>query len=191
MKVGLTRRNIGRLILLGWAVALAWLARRQFAESELADTARRTRQLAPGAQYYAVYAAPPDRTAQPVGDTLVDGVKLTEVLALHHGGRPTRLLARGPSTTSPVAPDPELHPHHVGAGERSASKASWAPIRSESTNVGGAQGTPGRMRCGPPRRGAAVMLPYAPRSATSSVGGRFVAPLLDLGVPGTRPSSSR
>src|SRR6185503_17362103 len=56
MDVGLTRRNIGRLVLLLWAVALAWLARREFAKDGAAGDAERTRRLEPGAQYFAVLA---------------------------------------------------------------------------------------------------------------------------------------
>ena len=83
MEIGFSRRNIGRLVLLGWAVALAWLARRQFSQGDSADTAARTRRLAPGAQYYAVYAG-----ARQIGqlnlsvDTLVNGVRLTELMVL-------------------------------------------------------------------------------------------------------------
>jgi len=83
MKLGFTRRNIGRLVLLGWAVALAWLARRQFSQGESADTASRARRLAPGAAYYAIYAG-----ARQIGqlnlsvDTTLDGVRLTEVMVI-------------------------------------------------------------------------------------------------------------
>src|SRR5262245_56374204 len=94
MKLGLTRRNIGRLILLAWAVALAWLARRQLTGG--ATTAERVGRLPPGAQFFAVMAG--DRQIgqlNRVVDTLVDGVKLTELMVLDVPvGDSTRRLAR-------------------------------------------------------------------------------------------------
>lgn len=97
MDVGLTRRNIGRLVLLAWAVMLAWLARREFAKEESAATAERTRGLEPGAQYFAVLAG-----GRQIGqlnlsaDTLVDGVRLNETFVLDLPvGDSTRQLARG------------------------------------------------------------------------------------------------
>ena len=47
MNLGLTRRNIGRLALLTWAIMLAWLARREFAKQGIAGLAERTRRLEP------------------------------------------------------------------------------------------------------------------------------------------------
>lgn len=96
MKVGLTRRNIGRLVLLLWAGALAWLARREFTTSTSASIAERTQRLEPGAQYFAVLA-----DGRQVGqlnravDTLVGGVRLTELLVIDiPDGDSTRQLAR-------------------------------------------------------------------------------------------------
>jgi hypothetical protein len=94
MQLGLTRRNIGRLILLAWAVALAWLARRQLSGG--ATTAERVGRLPPGAQFFAVMAG--DRQIgqlNRVVDTLVDGVRLTELMVLDvPEGDSTRQLAR-------------------------------------------------------------------------------------------------
>src|ERR1051325_4098041 len=95
MELGLDRRNVARLVLVAWAVALAWLARRQFGGPSGAD-GRGTR-LAPGAWYYAVFAG-----GRQVGqlnlsvDTLVDGVRLTEqfVVDVPYADT-TRQLAQG------------------------------------------------------------------------------------------------
>ncbi|MGQ0702865.1 MAG: transglutaminase-like domain-containing protein [Gemmatimonadales bacterium] len=96
MQVGLTRRNIGRLVLLIWAVSLAWLARRQFGGGPSSAIAERARRLEPGAQYFAVMAG--DRQIGQLNrgvDTLVDGVRLTELLVLDlPDGDSTRQLAR-------------------------------------------------------------------------------------------------
>lgn len=83
MELGLTRRNIGRLVLLSWAVMLAWLARREFAKDEDAQRNDGTTRLAPAAQFFGVYAG-----GRQIGqlnltvDTLVDGVRVSEVLVL-------------------------------------------------------------------------------------------------------------
>ena len=96
MQIGLTRRNIGRLVLLVWAIALAWLARRQFGGGPASAIAERTRRLEPGAQYFAVLAG--DRQIGQLNrgvDTLVDGVRLTELLVLDvPDGDSVRQLAR-------------------------------------------------------------------------------------------------
>ena len=57
MELGLNRRNIGRLVLLAWAVMLAWLARREFTRGEDSARSQQIARLAPAAQYFAVYAA--------------------------------------------------------------------------------------------------------------------------------------
>lgn len=97
MRLGLTRRNIGRLVLLAWAVALAWLARREFAKSDTAALTESTRRLEPGAQYFAVLV-----NGRQVGqlnlsvDTLVDGVRQIEQFVLDLPvGDSTRQMARG------------------------------------------------------------------------------------------------
>jgi transglutaminase-like putative cysteine protease len=97
MELGLNRRNVARLVLVAWAVALAWLARRQFATPSGAAGDPRGNRLAPGAWYYAVYAG-----GRQVGqlnlsvDTLVDGVRLTEQFVVDvPSGDTTRQLAQG------------------------------------------------------------------------------------------------
>jgi transglutaminase-like putative cysteine protease len=97
MHLGLTRRNIGRLVLLAWAVMLAWLARRQFAPQGSAGVLERTKRLEPGAQYFAVLVA-----GRQIGqlnltaDTLIDVVRLTEQFVLDLPvGDSTKQLARG------------------------------------------------------------------------------------------------
>jgi hypothetical protein len=97
MHLGLTRRNIGRLVLLGWAVALAWLARREFATGSSAGMTERIKQLEPGAQYFAVLADGRQVGTLNLGvDTVVDGVRLTEQLVLDLPlGDSTRQLALG------------------------------------------------------------------------------------------------
>lgn len=97
MHLGLTRRNIGRLVLLGWAVALAWLARREFADGSTAGMTERIRRLEPGAQYFAVLAEGRQIGTLNLGvDTLVDAVRLTEQFVLDVPvGDSTRQLARG------------------------------------------------------------------------------------------------
>lgn len=83
MELGLTRRNIGRLVLLSWAVMLAWLARREFTKGEDAERNDGTTRLAPTAQFFGVYAG-----GRQIGqlnltvDTLVDGVRVSELLVL-------------------------------------------------------------------------------------------------------------
>ncbi len=95
MQLGLTRRNIGRLVLLAWAVALAWLARRELAGGT-PSTAELVRRLEPSAQFFAVMAG--DRQIGQLNrtvDTLVDGVRLTELLVLDlPDGDTTRQLAQ-------------------------------------------------------------------------------------------------
>jgi len=96
MKINLTRRNIGRLVLVLWAAALAWLARREFTSSTSASIAERTERLEPGAQYFAVLAE-----GRQIGqlnrsvDTLVDGVRVVELMVIDiPEGDSTRQLAR-------------------------------------------------------------------------------------------------
>ena len=92
MRLGLNRRNVGRLVLVTWAVALAWLARRELDSGEAAAVARGSARIEPGAAYFAVLAR-----GRQIGqmnltvDTLVDGIRVTEILTLD--------LAEGDSTT--------------------------------------------------------------------------------------------
>ena len=92
MELGLTRRNIARLVLVTWAIALAWLARRTFIQGDEVTAGDGTPRVAPAAQFFAVMA----RGVQ-IGqlnltvDTLVDGVTVRELLVLD---LPTRRATR-------------------------------------------------------------------------------------------------
>lgn len=193
MELGLSRRNIGRLVLLGWAVALAWLARRQFSQGDSADTAARTRRLAPGAQYYAVYAG-----IRQIGqlnlsvDTLVDGVRLTELMVLDLPmGDSTGQLARG----SEYSLSRSLRLRHFtrtvyGVGEREKLEGDLAADSLLSlADREGPNGNPSSIRFRIPGDAMLpVMLSYrAAFGGQLHTGGRFVAPLLDLGGAGVRP----
>jgi len=96
MRLGLNRRNVGRLVLVAWAVALAWLARRELYSGEAAAVALGSARIEPGGAYFAVLAR-----GRQIGqmnitvDTLVDGVRVTEILTLDlPAGDSTRPLAR-------------------------------------------------------------------------------------------------
>jgi transglutaminase-like putative cysteine protease len=83
MQLGLTRRNIGRLVLLAWAVALAWLARRQFFTPEGGAADPRGNRMSPGSWYYIVSAGNRQVGQLNVSvDTLVDGVRLSDVFVV-------------------------------------------------------------------------------------------------------------
>lgn len=193
MQLGFNRRNIGRLILLGWAVALAWLARRQFAASDAAETAVRTRKLAPSASYYAVFAG-----ARQIGqlnmtvDTTLDGVTLNELLVIDlPRADTTQQLARNLDYTLSRSLQMRTLKHIVfGSGQREQLDGR---LGSDSIlnlqNVEGAEGELARMRLRiPPDAMLATMLPYrAAFGDQLQVGGRFVAPLLDLSSGETRP----
>ena len=84
MKVGnVNRRTAAQFILLGWAVALAWLATRELGKDEAATISEATIRLSPEAHFFSVKAAD-----QQIGyasvtiDTLATGFKLSEVMAL-------------------------------------------------------------------------------------------------------------
>jgi transglutaminase-like putative cysteine protease len=198
MKLGMTRRNIGRLVLLAWAVALAWLARRQLYQGDTADTALRTRRLAPGAAYFAVYAG-----GSQIGqlnlavDTTIDGVRLTEVLVIDVPyGDSTRQLARSSEYILSrslrirgfTRNDFGIGPREVLSGQMGADS-----ILGLSNREGPEDAPSVRMRMRIPGDAfLPVMLPY--RSAFGDQlreGGRFSAPVLDLGALGTRPAPVR
>lgn len=84
MKVGvLNRRNGGRLVLLAWALALTWLARRELGKGEEEFIAEATIRLSPEAHFFAVLAAGHQiGYASVTLDTVPVGFQLTEVLAL-------------------------------------------------------------------------------------------------------------
>lgn len=96
MRVGLNRRNVGRLVLVTWAVALAWLARRELYSGEAAAVALGSARIEPGGAYFAVLAR--GRQIGQVNitvDTMVDAVRVTEILTLDlPAGDSTRPLAR-------------------------------------------------------------------------------------------------
>ena len=52
MELGLNRRNIGRLVLLAWAVMLAWLARREFTRGEDSARSQQIARLAPAGMIF-------------------------------------------------------------------------------------------------------------------------------------------
>ena len=84
MKVGIVnRRTAAQFILLGWAVALAWLATREFGKDEAATISEATIRLSPEAHFYSVKAADHQiGYASVTIDTLATGFKLSEVMAL-------------------------------------------------------------------------------------------------------------
>lgn len=96
MRLGLNRRNVGRLVLVAWAVALAWLARRELYRGEAAAVALGSARIEPGGAYFAVLAR-----GRQIGqinitvDTLPGAVRVTEILTLDlPDGDSTRPLAR-------------------------------------------------------------------------------------------------
>src|SRR5260221_6595730 len=92
MELGLNRRNIGRLILVAWAVALAWLARRQFTTPSGAAADPRGNRLGPGTRFYAVYAGGRQNGQLNLSlGTLVDGVRLNESFGVDVPSRDTTL----------------------------------------------------------------------------------------------------
>lgn len=84
MKLGtFNRRTAGRLMLLTWAVALAWLARRELGKTEAQVIAEATLRLNPEAHFYAVLARGHQvGYASMTVDTVPAGFSLSEVLAL-------------------------------------------------------------------------------------------------------------
>jgi len=193
MEIGLSRRNIGRLVLLGWAVALAWLARRQFYQGDSADTAARTGRLAPGAQYFAVYAG-----ARQIGqlnlavDTLIDGVRITELMVIDLPlGDSTGQLAR----SSEYALSRSLRLRHFtrtvyGLGQHEKLEGELGPDSLLSlANSEGADGprTRTRLRVAPDMVLPAMLSYRAAFGGHLTTGRRFEVSLLDLGSGGTRP----
>ena len=79
----LDRRTAAQFILLGWAVALAWLAKRELGKSEAETISEATIRLGPEAHFYSVKAS--NRQigyASVTIDTLDTGFKFSEVFAL-------------------------------------------------------------------------------------------------------------
>ncbi len=193
MDLGLTRRNIGRLALLTWAIMLAWLARREFAKQGFAGLAERTRRLEPSAQYFAVLA-----NGRQIGqlnlsaDTLVDGVKLTEAFVLDLPvGDSTRQLARGSEyylSRSLRLRNYSRSGFGVGPMERLDATLGADSILS-LTDTEGTTGPTGQVRLRiDPDAILPEMLPY--RAAFGQhlrVGENFTLQLIELGTSGTRP----
>jgi hypothetical protein len=191
MELGLTRRNVGRLILLAWAVALAWLARRELSGG--AATAERV--LQPGAQFFAVMAG--DRQIgqlNRVVDTLVDGVRLTELLVLDlPQGDSTRQLARQLDlelTRGLRLRRMTRSVFGVGLAERLEAVLgadSTLTIRNFEANA----------PAGPPARAEGLIDPVLPAMITLRaafegrlrVGARFTVSGYDLGTGQLRPES--
>ncbi len=84
MNVGaLNRRTGAQFVMLAWAVALGWLARREFGKNEAETIIEATVRLSPEAHFYSVSAS--NRQigyASVTIDTLAAGFALSEVLAL-------------------------------------------------------------------------------------------------------------
>jgi transglutaminase-like putative cysteine protease len=197
MELGLTRRNIGRLVLLAWAVALAWLARRQFLTPEGGAADPRGNRMSPGAWYYIVSAG-----SRQVGqlnisvDTLVDGVRVSEVLVLDiPSGDTTRQLAR--STEYSLSRTLRL---------RSISRSVFGigPLERLEVNIGEdsiAAFTSSELPFGIAARARfhvdrAVVTPAlmgfrAAHAGHLRTAARFSLPLLDPGGGGTRPLAIR
>jgi transglutaminase-like putative cysteine protease len=191
MELGLTRRNIGRLVLLIWAVMLAWLARREFAKGDAARTAEEARRLEPGAQYFAVLAG-----GRQIGqlnlsvDTLLDGVRLSEQFVLDLPlGDSTRQLARGTELLlSRALRLRQLSRSAFGIGPQERLFATLGDDAILSITDEEGEQVAGRVRIRiEPDAIVAGMLPYrAAFGGELRVGARFQVPLLDLGRPGTR-----
>ncbi|MEZ4585966.1 MAG: transglutaminase-like domain-containing protein [Gemmatimonadales bacterium] len=84
MRVGaFNRRTAGRLVLLGWAVTLAWLARRELGKTEAQTIREATIRLSPDAHFYAVLAKGHQvGYASVTVDTVPGGFSVAEVMAL-------------------------------------------------------------------------------------------------------------
>ncbi len=197
MDLGLTRRNVGRLVLLAWAAALAWLARREFVKAEGGTVTERSTRLAPGAFYYSVYAG-----ARQIGqvnltvDTLVDGVRLTELLVLDLPDRNiTHQFAVGSALfLSPSLRLRSLTRSEIGVGIHERRDATLGPdsilVAADSE---GTSGIAARMRL---RVDPAIVLPAtlpyrAAFGGNLRVGRRFSLLLFDFGTGATRPLAVR
>lgn len=84
MKVGaFNRRTAARLVMLSWAVALAWLARRELGKDEVEIITEATLRLSPESHFYAVKAGGVQiGYASLTIDTTRIGFRLSEVMAL-------------------------------------------------------------------------------------------------------------
>jgi hypothetical protein len=83
MAGSVSRRTAGRLVLLTWAGALAWLAWREYGKTESDSIAEATVRLSPEAHFYAVKARQLQiGYASLTVDTAPTGFRLSEILAL-------------------------------------------------------------------------------------------------------------
>ena len=186
MELGINRRNIGRLVLLAWAVALAWLARREFTRGEDSARSQQITRLAPAAQYFAVYAA-----GRQIGqfnltvDTLIDGVRIGELLVLDvPRDTGTQQLALGSEFTLSRSLRLRRFSHSiVGVGPQERLDGDVGPdsllrlVFSEAP-----QGVAGRSRIPVhPDQVLPVTLPYrVAYSGRLRVGAEFSLPLVDV-----------
>jgi len=193
MHLGFSRRNIGRLVLLGWAVALAWLARREFSQQGAARVAERTTRLAPGSQYLAVYAG-----GRQIGqlnlavDTTVDGVQVNEQFELDlPDGDSTRQLAQGTvyflSRALRVRTFTRIT-FGVGPQDRIDAVMGADSILG-LTSTEGVETVTGRVRwrVDPDAALPAALSYRAAFGGHLRVGDSFVLPLIEVGAGGTRP----
>jgi Transglutaminase-like superfamily len=197
MELGLTRRNVGRLVLLAWAVALAWLARRQFTGTGSAATAERARRLQPGAEYFAVLAG-----GRQIGqlnltaDTLVDGVRLTRQLVLDlPRGDSTRQLARGEQYYLTRALRLQNYTR-TDFGIGTAERLEVALGSDSLLHLLASEGANDRPPAVILRADREAILPgmlsyHAAFGGHLHVGERFTLPLIDLGRNGTRELTVR
>ena len=187
----MNRRNIGRLVLLAWAVMLAWLARREFTRGEDSARSQQIARLAPAAQYFAVFAA-----GRQIGqlnltvDTLIDGVRIGELLVLDvPQGAGTQQLTRGSEFTLTRSLRLRRLSHSivgVGMQERLdgdiGADSLLRLVYSEAP-----QGVAGRARIPlHPDQVLQATLPYrVAYSGRLRVGAGFSLPLVDLNGSGT------
>ena len=197
MDVGLTRRNVGRLVLLAWAAALAWLARREFVKAERGTVTERSTRRGPGAFFYAGFAG-----ARQIGqlnlavDTLMDGVRLTELLVVD---LPDRNVTHQSAVGSVYFLTPSLRLRSLtrtefGVGIQERRDASLDPdsmlVASDSE---GTSGIAARMRVRvDPGIVLPATLPYrAAFGGNLRVGRQFTLPLFDFGAGATYPLAVR
>jgi len=197
MNLGLTRRNVGRLVLLAWAAALAWLARREFVKAERGTVTEQRTRLGPGASFYAVYAG-----ARQIGqlnlsvDTLVGGVRLTELLVLDLPDRSiTQQFAVGSALfLSPSLRLRSLTTSEIGVGLHTRRDVTFG---SDSILVAadseGTSGIAARMRLRiDPAITLPATLPYRVAfGGNLRVGRQFTLPLFEFGTATSRPVAVR
>lgn len=197
MRLGLNRRNVGRLVLVAWAVALAWLARRELYSGEAAAVALGSARIEPGGAYFAVVAR-----GRQIGqmnitvDTLVDGVRVTEILTLDlSDGDSTRPLAR--RTDFVLSRSLQLRGYTAqvfggGSIDRTDGVVGGDSILTLTTFDGEARQTgQGRFLLRPDAV-LAVVLPFrVALGGRFRNGERFVMPVFDAITGTTQPASIR